>query len=218
MPLGIVSEEDFQKEKTSFGIVEPNEDSDDGTMGPGNVVDDKSIVDEVSIVNKEQWEYIEQRAKVIDQKKGRGSVPEVPNEVRKILAEDSIVSRGDALQLAKALNISPSSVSAYANGATSTASYNEPKESLSTHITAAKENISKKARNRLLMALDNITEDKLKDTKVIDLGNIARYMSAIVKDMEPPVEEKEQKNGPIFQIYAPQFAKEESFETIYSKE
>lgn len=151
--------------------------------------------------------------------KGRGeNNVEVPNGLRKLIGSESVTNgRESALELASNLGISPSSVSAYSQGANSTASYEDRPNLL--EINKAKERISKRARSKLMLALHHITEDKLVDTKVRDLAGIARDMSAIVKNIEP--EEKINplgSNGPTFIFYSPQFRKEEHFEVIQAKE
>lgn len=159
--------------------------------------------------------------KVVEINRGRGHNPEVPNGLRKIIGETSeIDGRDEALKLAQSFGISPSSVSAYAKGATSTATINDATPNLS-HINQAKERITKKARSKLLRALHHITDDKLSAAKVETLSGVARDMSAVIKNMEPDVPKNSNdssENRPQFTFYAPTFIKEEHFDTIYAKE
>lgn len=151
--------------------------------------------------------------------RGEGNV-EVPNGLRKIIGETSeIEGRSAGVELAKQFGISPSSVSAYAQGATGTADYHNPKQEIVDHINKSKERISKKARAKLFLALKNITEEKLADAKPDILANVARNMSAIVKDMEPDIPKNpNERVGPTFVLYAPHFRKEEYFDTVVLKE
>lgn len=152
--------------------------------------------------------------------RGVGNV-EVPEALRKIIGEtNELDGRQDAIALAQQFGISSSSVSAYANGATSTATYNETKGSIRNHINAAKERISKKARARLNLALEHITSDKLKEAPLKVISSVAKDMSGIVKDMEPAKEDsnKDNNNRPQFVFYSPVFKKEEHFETIILNE
>jgi len=152
--------------------------------------------------------------------RGLGNV-EVPETLRKIIGDTSVVSgRQDALQLAAALDISPSSVSAYANGATSTASYDKPNVSLMNHIQGRKEKISKRAMNKLNLALGSITEDSLNGITPREAAGIAKDMSVIIKHMEPPasVIPVNQQNNTQFIFYKPQTRLEESYEVIYAQE
>ena len=143
----------------------------------------------------------------------------VPDSLRQIIGETSeLEGRAAAVKLAKEFGISSSSVSAYANGATSTKSYDTAKESIRDHINRSKERISKRARRNLNLALSNITPEKLAAAKLRDLSGLAKDMSGIVKDMEPNVNLTEAANKPQFVFYSPQFKKEEHFDVIVVKE
>ena len=142
----------------------------------------------------------------------------VPDSLRKIIGEtNELDSRTEAIQLGRAFGISPSSVSAYANGATSTDSYNEPKPELKNHINEAKERIGKKARARLREALEHLTADKLSEAKAVELASVAKSMSSISKEMEPESDHNK-LDTPQYIIYAPQFRDERSFEVIQVSE
>lgn len=158
-------------------------------------------------------------AEIIDVSRGRGHNPEVPNALRNIIGDEHHTNgRQSAVELAQQFGVSPSSVSAYSAGATSTASYAErPNAGV---IRQVKERISKRARGKLMKALNKITDDKLDSTNAKDLAGIAKDMSAIVKNMEPEQEKGpvQNNNGPTFVFYAPQFRKEEHFDTVYAKE
>ena len=168
------------------------------------------------IVSNEDFEK-ELKGRVVNSPiKGRGNgSKQVPESLRKIIGETSEVEgRKEALALARMFGVSESSTSAYAQGATSTASYNNPTVSLTNHITTAKERISLKARNRLLLALGGITEDKLKAARVRDVSGVARDMAAIIKDMEPDKTAILNEGGPTFIVYAPQIRREDQFDVI----
>jgi transcriptional regulator with XRE-family HTH domain len=160
------------------------------------------------------------KAVVIDSPtKGRGeNNVEVPNGLRKLIGVESVTNgRQSALELASNLGISPSSVSAYANGATSTASYDD-RPNIS-QINLVKEKVSKRARGKLMLALHHITDEKLSEAKVRDLAAIAKDMSAVVRDMEPAKEANvNTQGGPTFIFYSPQFRKEEHFDVVQVKE
>src|SRR5215203_3209703 len=100
MAMGIVSEEDFNSEL--------------GKIGPSKKPD--AIPSPTKI------------AEVMDlPSKGRGKDNvEVPNSVRNLIGLEALnEGRASALELAKQFGISPSSVSAYTQGAKSTATYDE---------------------------------------------------------------------------------------------
>src|SRR5215510_1658905 len=115
MAMGIVSNKDFDSELSSLQTPKPVE----------------KIVKQVEVIDVPA--------------KGRGNNLEVPDALRKVIGETSAIhGRAEAVELASNFGISPSSVSAYANGSTSTSSYaDQPNKD---HITDAKQRISKKAR------------------------------------------------------------------------
>ena len=157
--------------------------------------------------------------------KRRGRSPgdsNVPEEIRKEIAETAIEEgRSAALDKAKSLGISASSASAYAKGATSTASYNNPSKSLIEHINKARYKHIKKASHRLGASLDALTPEKLETMRPKDLSGVARDMAAIIKHLEPPPEVSEANRGnqqPQFVVFAPQFRQENSFDVIKLEE
>lgn len=145
----------------------------------------------------------------------------VPESLRKIIGEEAVINgRESALNLASEFGISPSSVSAYAKGATSTTSYDEPKKSIIDHINKSRRRHIKKASHVLSKALEAITQDKLDYTDASDLSGIAKDMSVIIKNLEPPQQSPSDggSKAPQFIIYAPQFKQESSFDVIDVKE
>src|SRR5215510_11616874 len=155
MPMGIVSDRDFDRER-------------DNARVPVKTPPPKPT------------------AVVIDSpQKGRGNGNvEVPDALRKVIGEESVINgRQSAMEIADAFGISPSSVSAYANGSTSTATYD--KSPNISHLLKAKQRISKRARKTLVLALNHITDEKLAVAKVAEVAAVARAMSGIVRDMEP---------------------------------
>lgn len=155
----------------------------------------------------------------VNRGRGTGSV-EVPNTLRKIIGEESTINgRQSGVELAKSFGLSPSSVSAYANGATSTATYEDtPNKS---HLNQSRERVSKSARKRLMSALRHITDDKLQEAKAKDLAGVAKDMAAVIKVMEPDTGSGHaniNNNGPTFVFYSPQFRSEDAFDVVYAKE
>lgn len=144
----------------------------------------------------------------------------VPDSLRQIIGETAVIDgRQEALALASQFGISPSSVSAYANGATSTKSYDTPAKSIISHINKSRKRAIKKASLTLNSALEAITQEKLDYADADKLSGIAKDMSVIIKNLEPKVESSpEQTNQPQFVIFAPQFRKEETFEIINVQE
>jgi len=67
----------------------------------------------------------------------------------------------------------------------------------------------------LSQALAAITQEKLDYTDARDLSGIAKDMSVIIKNLEPPTQvESSGEKTPQFVIYAPSFKDERSFEVI----
>jgi predicted transcriptional regulator len=145
----------------------------------------------------------------------------VPESLRKVIAEEHLLNgRESALQIASQFGVSSSSVSAYAKGATSTTSYNQPAKSLIQHINKSRERAIKRASKTLNGALAAITQEKLDYADAKDLSGIAKDMAVVIKNLEPAsqVEDSAKQAGVQFVIFAPQFRKEESFEVIQSGE
>ena len=140
------------------------------------IVDDKDFDKEL--------ERVETTIKHIDIIKGRGPTKAIPSIIREQIAED-LIDGATIPEVMDAYGISQASASAYKNGATSTATYNEPNESLTEANNKVRLEISSAARNRLRAALMHITEEKLASAKLRDIASVARDMSTIVNTMEP---------------------------------
>lgn len=156
--------------------------------------------------------------KIIDMNIGRGNGnKEVPESLKKIIGENAITEGSKETKvLTQALQISDSSLSAYKNGSTSTASYDSPDKELKNHVDGVRDKIINKSRARLLQAINHITKEKLEGTKARDLAGIAKDMSAVIKNLEP--DDSSRNNNRPFVIYAPQFRSEQSFETLVVQE
>jgi len=200
MAIGIVSDDDFLKEISSYEkptqLIVPDE----AISGP--------IIQEIPGPD----------GKVITrEKRGRkdGDVA-VPESLQKIIGEEALLNgRASAVQLAAEFGLSPSSASAYAVGATSTSSYNEPKQSIISHINKSRERAMKRASKTLNMALGSITQEKLDYLDADKVSGIAKDMSVIIKNLEPKVASPDEGNKqPQFVIFAPQFRDERSFDMI----
>ena len=142
----------------------------------------------------------------------------VPESLRKIIGAESIESgRKAGLNLASHFGISPSSVSAYSHGSTSDATYNKPNESLLNHVNNAREKVSRKARNKLLLALNSLNSENISQSKARDIASIAKDMSAVVKNMEDRTIQSVHE-GPKFIFYSPTIRDERNFDIINVKE
>ena len=146
----------------------------------------------------------------------------VPDSLRKIIGETSVIDGPEeAMAIARMFDISRSSVSAYANGATSTKSYNTPSKGIIDHINKSRRRNIKSASKVLSQALSAITQEKLDYTDARDLSAIAKDMSTVIKNLEPPQPKDPGEGGsrsPQFVIYAPSFRDERVFEQIVVNE
>lgn len=193
MPMMVLNDESFDKEISKF----------DSTKVINEVNESKEITS-LDLLNRA-------RGQVVDIKRGRGSILQVPDSIRALVAEEAINGASNK-DTARAFGVSESSVSAYKNDATSTKSYNSPDEALKNANDLVRDDISSQARSKLLAALDHITDDKLSEAKLRDVASVAASMSGIIKNMEP--------NGPAVQnntqviVYKPRMRDEDEFEII----
>jgi predicted transcriptional regulator len=195
MPIGIVSDDDFQRELSRH---KPNRVS--------------------SIPSQDTHEMTRASVEVMETPGRKQGDTNIPDALRKIIGEDAVINgRQSALQIAEEFGISPASVSAYARGATSTASYNTPSSSIISHINKSRARAIKRASKTLNGALEAITQDKLDYADARDLSTIAKDMSVIIKNLEPeqgpPVDPNAPKS-PQFVIFAPTFKDERSYDVI----
>src|SRR3990167_2440332 len=135
-----------------------------------------------------------------------------PETVRKVIAEESL-NGATRTELSKTFAISESSVSAYRVGATSESTYNKSDKVLGAHVNL------KKARNRLVTALDYITSEKLAEAKLRDVASVAKDMSVVIRNMEPEKTiENTQQNNVQFVFFKPQLKQEADFDLVVAPE
>ena len=170
--------------------------------------DDKNLFknDERNIIRGES--NIEVRELRHGKKEGTTNLTD---EQRQIIATEAIASGKTYLEIADEYGISHDSVAAYANGATSCATYNVKDEVLNKHITQVKDVITSAAQNRLLTAIKEITDSKLSDAKVRDLSGIAKDMSTVIKNMGPEVVFNDNRK---VILYKPRQREEDEYEVI----
>lgn len=195
---------------------------------PVGLLDDEEFERELQrLTRKKESHTVEEshtpRVEIVDKpSRGRtvGDV-NVPDSLRQIIGETAVIDgRRAALKLASEFGISPSSVSAYANGATSTTTYDTPSKSIISHIKKSRQRAISKASKTLNGALSAISQEKLDYTDAKDLAGIAKDMSVIIRNLEPPAEGPQSHESQAqFVIFAPTFRDERSFgEMIHVKE
>ena len=173
---------------------------------PMLIVDDESFDLEVSRINGARA--------VVEHTNRKGRKPEeknVPSVLREIIAEEGAGGTSNG-ELARAFNVSESSVSAYKHGATSTVRYNQPNERLKTVVDEKREKIHNRASAKLLRALGEITNDKLKEAKATDLSTIAANMSRVIEKTSPREDMNKIQNNIIF--VSPTQISENNYEVI----
>lgn len=185
---------------------------------PLGILSDSELEQEIENLSKKPKES-QPLGKIVDLKIGRGKgKTEVPEVIRKVIGEEAVRNGNtSAKEIARALDISDSSVSAYKNGTTSTANYGKPNEALSEHLEQTKKEISIVSRVRILEALERITPEKLDAAKVRDVAGVAKDMSVIIKNMEGDDDSKKEDKRPLV-IYAPTLRDERTFEVIQTRE
>ena len=154
---------------------------------------------------------------VIDPKElGRGLGKEnTPEPVREAIAELAIEG-APAKVLQDAFGISPSSISAYKNGATSTSSYDKPHPPLNGVVLNTKQKIAKIATRKLRTALNSISDEKLRELSPVKAAQVAKDMSAIVRDMSGDGEEGNKGVQVIF--FSPRVNDKQSYERVIAHE
>lgn len=200
MAMGIVSEKEFDSELNSLNTNKDKSQREESNSTPTNITNSVEIKD-------------------MNKGRGVGNV-EVPNALRNLIGQATITGgRQEAVELAKHFGISPSSTSAYAKGANSTSSYEDrPNAGI---ISNAKQRVSRKARAKLILALNKLSESKLDDAKARDLAGIAKDMSVVMRNMDDNTNsnpDSSAKAGPTFVFYSPQIRKEETFDAVFAKE
>ena len=185
MPIGIVSDEDFEKELENTNRTVP-------TRKPAVVVD-------------------------INKGRGEGN-KEVPEELRKLVGITANREQDRLVDIASAFSISTSSVSAYKNGATSTASYNQPDKSLQSANLTIKDRIADKAHRRVLSALKRVTGEKLDNANLKTISQVAKDLSIVAKNMESQATINNNITGPNYVFFAPRVRKEQEYEIIATDE
>lgn len=214
MPIGLVSDADFLKELSRSvpgGKIVPVNPSTPRAVEP-EVIEPIAHVEPAPVVEIKEIERAGRKSGDVN----------VPESLRKVIGEEAVINgRASALQLAKDMGVSPSSVSAYTKGATSTSTINSPAKDLISHINKSRQRAITRAQNTLNGALGAITQEKLDFTDAKDLSSIAKDMSVVIKNLEPPQlpqVDPSTVQTPQFTIYAPHFRDERSFETIIVKE
>lgn len=198
---------------------------------PMGVITDAELEAELArngVPASQELHYVPPQTKIIGsgnhgnqgRKEGDNNVPEV---LRNVIAQEAVENgRQSAVSMAQAFGVSPSSVSAYTAGQTSTnggtARGNSP---LKNSIELTKQRLAKRAASRLGDALKQITPEKLEAASLKTISAVAKDMAVVIKQMEPADNSQNNNpNGPAVQVvlFAPPQMKEADFPVITVKE
>ena len=167
----------------------------------------------LGILSEEAFQIEAERFHVseIEIKHGRGPKEETPSNIRQFIASEAI-SGADVSTLSENFNISKSSISAYKNGATSTASYHNEDKELIKALERTRSAIIGPAQEKLMAAIAAITPDKLSESKVNVASAVARDMSSINKNISPEVQGQSIQNN--IMVFKPRMKEEDDYEVI----
>lgn len=208
MPLGIVSNSDFESELTNSGDIDRTVQKTPVIDRTTNDIDSPIITSDVIIKRHERY----------NGGRAEGDV-NVPQSLRKLLGDTATYEgRPQALSLAKEVGISPASVDAYTNPQVSGSLSQTNTNDISNFLASRKQKISKRAINKLAMAINMIDDEKLSSRNAVELSNVAKNMAQVVKHMEP--EKATEDKGPAVQfvMFAPQVKNEMHYDTVIAKD
>jgi hypothetical protein len=139
---------------------------------------------------------------------GRGEKKEVPQVIREIVADCAINGEKPEV-VSKNFNVSPSSISAYKHGATSTSSYDQ------NHRVKTRDRIADKAQYKVLEALNCLTEEKIGNSKATEISSIAKDMASVFEKLSGKVN-PEANDGPQvhLHLYGPKQKSLDHYEVI----
>ena len=227
MPLGIVSNRDFELERSN---------SDSSFEHNGHKIDFDTPLKENNsnneVVDTETIKPVETspRAPVIPEiitsdmiRPGRHKeVTNVPQSLRKIIAEESIEhGNKSARSLVNGLGVtlSDATISTYKSGNISPNNNVSIKDNdLLEYINQRKGRLGKKALNKLNLALTHLDESKLQGLEAKELSGVAKDMAIIVDKMQPTKREDDKVAPVQFVIMAPQINTEAYYQTIKAKD
>jgi predicted transcriptional regulator len=172
----------------------------------------KLLQDEVNLLkdDKRNHDVIDYQVETIERGRGEGNGNKTMEE-RKEIAAAAIASGLTNDEIAKAFDVSHQAVSSYKHGATSEATYHKKVPELESHVNQVKNQISEAAQNKLMTAINLLTDSKIGQAKARDIAGIAKEMSVVLKNMTP--------EGPLIDnrkvlVYQPRLKEEDDFVVI----
>ena len=212
MPLGIVSDQDFEKEILNNGvdIIRNTNDKESTPLEPRTSIPE--------VINSEEQNPIITSDVLTMKRVGRhNDVNNVPMSLRKVLSEEHAVNGLKSAQsLANSLGgLSQPTLSTYGRGQVSNGQSNDE---MLTYLNGRKTKISKRALNKLNLALSLIDDEKLLPLKATELSSVAKDMAIVAKQMEPSVKEDDKKDPVQFHFYSPVIKQENHYDTVVAKD
>lgn len=217
MPLGIVSNLDFELERN-------NSDSSFSEEINGKKIDfdetDKSeprtsINDEVKIPEIVTSDMIRSAGR-------HKEVTNVPQSLRKVIAEESVINGNkSARSLISSLGatLSDATISTYKSGNVSPSNgVSVADTDLLDYINQRKGKVGKKALNKLNLALAIMDEAKLKELDAKELSGVAKDMAIVVDKMQLTKRDDEKVAPVQFVIMAPTINSEAYYQTVKAKD
>ena len=149
-------------------------------------------------------------------------VSNVPQSLRKIIAEESVTNGNkSAKSLINGLGVtlSDATISTYKSGNVSPSNGVSIKDTdLLEYINQRKGKLGKKALNKLNLALLHLDEAKMSGLDAKELSGVAKDMAIIVDKMQP-TKRDEEKVAPVqFVIMAPQINNESHYQVVKAKD
>lgn len=219
MGLGIISDRDFESEIQNSSVDYQSNINSDNQFNP----DSNSDTDTNSDTNTDKTSpaTIPTIQPILNP--GRHTdVNNVPQSLRKILGEE-VATNGlrSAMHLAESLGghgISQPTLSTYGRGEISPNHKSDKSNELFEYVNGRKTKITKRALNKLNLAMSLIDEEKLLGCDANELTNVAKGMAQVVKHMEPDKSDNEKKDPVQFHFYAPQIRNEQHYEVVRAKD
>lgn len=155
-------------------------------------------------------EYIDYETRELRHGRSEGAI-DIGEERRKEIATLALTSGMSKEEVAKYTGSSVASVGAYKRG--DNATYQEGhNEGLKEHVESVKTQVVGAAQNKLMLAIEALTGEKIHGSKGRDIAGIAKDMSQIIRNMNPDSGNLISNSKVI--IYQPRVKEEDDFDTI----
>lgn len=173
---------------------------------PLGIISDEAFAEELERLEKKNGNA---EVKDLERKGRKEEIPNIPKEIRKTIA-DCAVDGESRKVIAGAFGISEPTVTNIKNG------HGASNEDIQEHVRDRRDKITSRASNKLLVALRQLTENKIADASAREIAGVAKDMSQIIRNLEP-----QDKNSSVtgnFVFFAPSGTKKiEDYEVIEAR-